>query len=140
MFYSVNVSKRVVLGNTCSSIVPLSFSIVRIKLLWVYCVCVSKIASMPPSDLDVHTRVCMHASALTSALSVEAGIPRVPHQNKTTLIVSSDVGNGGWWRWRKEKTREPKKRRRVKNRGKVLVCALAASCGSIGDFKSEREG
>lgn len=75
----------------------------------------------------------MHASALTSAISVAAGIPFVPHQNKTTSIVSSDVGNGGGGG-----TREPKKR--VKNRGKVLVCALAASGGSIRDFKSEREG
>lgn len=28
----------------------------------------------------------------------------------------------------------------MKNRGKVLACAVAASCRSIGDFKREKKG
>lgn len=80
--------------------------------------------------------MCMHASTLTSTIFLSAGIPFVPHRNETALIVGSDVGNKGEKTTKKDwGTVGRERKERVKNRGKVLACAVAASCRSIGDFK-----
>lgn len=90
----------------------------------------------PVGPRCVRAYVCMHASALTFTIFLSAGIPFVPLRNETALIVGSDVGNEGEKTTRKDRGAVGREKERVTNRGKVLACAVAASCRSIGDFKS----
>lgn len=131
MFYTVKLK----LDNTCYYLPSL---LIRIKPLWVYVgVCVSKIACQTWMCSCICVDACLHTNFHYLSLSWNS-------------ICSSPEWNciDCWLRcrergWKKKTTRKDcgavgREKERVTNRGKVLACAVAASCRSIGDFKSEK--